>query len=209
MRLCGINRICGSHWFLPPASLRPLPLNIQWWCSCYRRPPSTVNLSARICTHQVHPTNKACQASPPKKFLKRHAKRCEPVPSFSSASFHQIHHQVHPTNQSCQACPSKPFLNRHSKRCGPVPYFSSDSFHQIHHWFPPTDQACQTCPYYQSLDRNSKLFDPDPSFLIRFIIYQWLLWYKAISLLLLMHLLLTFLPLFEKEPYPRTFFAFW
>ena len=95
--------------------------------------------------------------------------------------------------------PSKPFLNQHSKYCEPVPSFSSD-YLPLQAIFEPTRQALwakpvffiifissdwSLGPLYQSIltslplqdisDRHANPCETVPSFLIRFIIHQWLL----------------------------------
>ena len=138
---------------------------------------------------------------PSKPFSSRHTKPSPVIQSHhSSIDYLPLQAISEPTRQAkpCEkglvilhniTFPTNPFLNQHAN-----PNAVSQSHHPPTDYLPlqaifePTRQAPWgsptiphqiTCPSKPFLNQHAKRCDPVPSFLIRFIIHQWLLWHKS------------------------------
>ena len=194
------------------ASHLPLPLKSQWWCSCSVRQPSTIHPPPLPCPHRVQPTNHAFQTCPSKTFLNQHTKFCEPVLYFSS-DYLPLQASFEPTLQVIWAstlffirlpAPPNHFLTY-------TPISVSQSHHSFSDYltlqaiFEPTCQALWAIPVFfvrlpappsHFFNRHAKHYEQVPSFLIVFIIHQWLLWHKVIFLCLCCRIFCCLLRLF-------------
>ena len=229
-----ILRTLAAPTQLVPAttSFRPPPLKIQQWRSHSGRPPSTVDPPALPCPHRFHPTDQDCQAWPSKPIfnqqakccepylplqaifeLTRQAKRCDPVPSFLNIlPAPPSHFRTNIPRQALSAspvspqhiiCPSKPYLNRRTKKCEPFPSFLIILSAPPSHFRTNTPiTASQSC--YSSSDYLPLPVIPHHIHHSSMIPLA----QSNSSLLILMHIMLHYLSLVEKYPYPRPLFVF-
>ena len=137
---------------------------------------------------------------PSKPFLNRYAKRCEPFHYFSS-DYLSLQAIFEPTRQALWASPvithhitfpSNPISNQHAKRCEPVPSLSS-YYLLLQSIFKPTRQDLWSIPINPHHIHHSSMTPLEQG---------------NFSLLLIMHLLLPYFPLVDKDPYTRPFFCF-